>query len=81
MSGTQQDIIVTCPHCHDPVIIQQINCGIFRHGIFRHNNKQIPPHSSKQDCDIFVEHNLIFGCGKPFSVKKDTYQVEICDYI
>ena len=27
------DSIVECPHCNEPIIIEKLNCGIFRHGI------------------------------------------------
>jgi hypothetical protein len=25
--------VVICPHCNEPVIIEKINCAIFRHGV------------------------------------------------
>ena len=74
-----------CPHCNSIVEIHQneINCAIFRHGIYKHNNTQMNPHAPKEECDIAVQNNLIFGCGKPFRMVKmnDTYKLEICDYI
>lgn len=73
-------MIITCPHCRDPVWIDQLNCRIFRHGVFKHNYEQIPPHSPKTDCDRFVELNLIYGCGKPFCIDLNG-QVVTCDYI
>lgn len=80
MSSTQQ---VTCPHCNGNVIIEQINCAIFRHGVFKNNGEQINPHLSKNECDRLVESNLIYGCGKPFRVlfKNNILEAEICDYI
>ena len=77
-------IIVQCPHCGGDVIIEQLNCKIFRHGIFKKDGKQINPHASKEDCDKWLEKELIFGCGKPFRVvaqEEKTYKAEICDYI
>lgn len=81
-------IIITCPHCSDTVIIEQLNCCIFRHGVFKENNIQIPPHATKLECDNFISNNLIFGCGKPFEILKDSannsdfnkMKVIICDY-
>ena len=26
------EIIVFCPHCQDPIVIEKLNCCIFRHG-------------------------------------------------
>lgn len=71
--------VVICPHCHEDVIIEEINCAIFRHGIFKHNYEQIPPHSPKELCDQWVEQGLIYGCGKPFRLEG---QIAVeCDYI
>lgn len=61
---------VQCPHCKDWIWIEQINCGIFRHAVFKHNLQQIPPHSSEQDCLNFIQQDMIYGCGKPFQIVK-----------
>ena len=76
-------ISVKCPHCNSPVIIQKINCGIFRHGIIIKTGKQIKPHSNKTICDFLSKNNLIYGCGKPFRIINNTHNYEaiICDYI
>jgi hypothetical protein len=75
--------ILKCPHCNEYVVIQEINCAIFRHGILKNNGLQIDPHSSKELCDYYVRENKIYGCGKPFRIiiVNDQYQTEICDYI
>lgn len=77
------NIIVICPHCLVPILIEQLNCCIFRHGTFIKTGQQIPPHSSKIDCDKYINHNLIYGCGNPFKIiKKNTeYYAVVCDYI
>jgi hypothetical protein len=69
----------TCPHCKGTVIIEQVNCSIFRHGVFKRSGKQIPPHAPKEDCDNWAKNNDIYGCGKPFKLV-DGKAVE-CDYI
>ena len=75
--------ILQCPHCEDYIIIEKINCGIFRHGVLIQNGKQIEPHAPKEICDHYIKHNLIYGCGKPFKIimKNNSYETEICDYI
>ncbi len=77
------EIIVICPHCNIPVIIEKLNCRIFRHGIIIQTGKQINPHASKKECDEYVSQQLIYGCGKPFKILKqnDEYKAFICDYI
>lgn len=77
--------IFYCPHCAEPFLVYhvEINCSIFRHGAFRHNDQQISPHASKEECDRLFSEGLIYGCGKPFRIIKrdDDYIVEVCDYI
>jgi hypothetical protein len=83
MSTENLNLIVLCPHCNDPILIDQLNCKIFRHGVLKNNSEQINPHSSKIECDNYVNNDLIYGCGKPFKIIElnNEYKVEICDYI
>ena len=76
-------IIIKCPHCSRGVIIDktEINCGIFRHGVWRGSGDPINPHAPKEECEDLVSKGLIYGCGKPFQVNKETFDVSICDYI
>lgn len=76
-------IVIRCPHCDDFVEIESLNCGIFRHGAYKNNGQQVPPHSSKELCDKIYKEELIYGCGKPFSVsiQDKNVNVSICDYI
>jgi len=76
-------LIINCPNCDDYIIITEINCSIFRHGIFKDNNIQIDPHSSKDLCDYYKKNDLIYGCGKPFRLIKinENFYTEICEYI
>lgn len=61
--------IVICPHCHIPIIIEKINCGIFRHGTLKINNTQVPPHLNKEQCDYLKNNDLVYGCCKPFKLE------------
>jgi hypothetical protein len=74
---------IKCPHCDEYVIIEQINCAIFRHGVYKCNLVQINPHLPKNDCDLLKQNDLIYGCGKPFciEIKDGKYVALICDYI
>jgi hypothetical protein len=74
---------VKCPHCEEYIIIEQINCAIFRHGILKSNLIQIDPHLSKFYCDKFKEQDLIYGCGKPFKIvlENNEWIAIECDYI
>jgi hypothetical protein len=50
---------VECPHCRCMVIIEQINCAIFRHGIYKSTGVQMNPHESKELCDTtFLNKNI-----------------------
>jgi hypothetical protein len=74
---------VKCPHCDDYIIIEQINCAIFRHGVLKSNLTQINPHLAKSECDRLKESDLIYGCGKPFKVifSNNEWCGIICEYI
>ncbi len=71
--------IINCPHCNMYIIIEQLNCGIFRCGIYKDTYKQIDPHLPKVFCDKLVLDNKIYGCGKPFQIKNNI--VTVCGYI
>ena len=79
----EEQPIVQCPHCKRFIIVEKINCAIFRHGYFKNNNNQIDPHASKELCDYYIRENLIYGCGKPFKLIINNNKLEsvICDYI
>lgn len=75
-------IIVNCPHCNCLILIykNQINCGIFRHGVIKHNFENINPHLDKSQCDELILSNKIYGCGKPFRIV-NSESAQICEYI
>lgn len=72
-------LILECPNCKLLVIIEQLNCKIFRHGVYKDSWQNINPHMSKEDCDKLVNLNLIYGCGKPFRIEEN--MAYICDYL
>ena len=82
-----ENILVKCVHCEDLIIINKkdFNCKIFRHGVYKSNNKQIDPHFCKEECDRLFNEGLIYGCGKPFRLiidkKEDKFGTEKADYI
>jgi hypothetical protein len=81
---TEADSEVVCPHCQCMIIIESVNCGIFRHGVVKATGEQIPPHASKEICDDLAQRNAIYGCGKPFrivSTTSGTLVAEVCEYI
>jgi len=75
--------IIICPHCDAPILIEKLNCGIFRHGIIKKTGKQVDPHASKDLCDNLITQDMIYGCGKPFQIveKEGSFVVTICEYI
>jgi len=79
------DIELKCPHCSEYFIvsINEINCGIFRHAVYKSNLLPIPPHENKINCDKLITDNMVYGCAKPFKIIKNNnlYIAEICDYI
>ena len=76
-------MIINCPHCNHYIEILELNCGIFRCGVFKDTLQPINPHMAKTECDSLVINNTIFGCSKPFQIKlvNNIFVIEICDYI
>jgi hypothetical protein len=72
-------MIVQCPHCFQYIVIDELNCGIFRCGIKKDNFEQIPSHASKEECEYLKHNDLIYGCGKPFRIIAD--EIVKCSYI
>lgn len=58
--------IITCPNCYIPILIEAINCKVFRCGMFRINGEPINPHANKNECEYYINNNIIYGCGSPF---------------
>ena len=75
------NIIVKCPYCNDSILIEQLNCCIFRHGVLKSNGKQINPHATKELCEFYVKNKLINGCGKPFIIQFNENLEDINSYI
>jgi hypothetical protein len=77
------DNIIECPHCKAFIIIKELNCKIFRHGIYKNNYEQVNPHAPKDVCDELVNNELVYGCCKPFQIIEENgkYNAVICDYI
>ena len=46
---------------------------------FETNGEQINPHLNKNICVDLTADNLIYGCGKPFSIYANNKAL-ICDY-
>jgi hypothetical protein len=70
-----------CPGCQIDIVVEKndLNCKVFRCGVYRTTGQPIAPHLSKDLCDALREKKLIYGCGRPFIFKHE--YVEISDYI
>jgi hypothetical protein len=87
MSPPIELININCPHpdCGLLVVIdpREINCAIFRHGVYKKTGRQMSPHAPKPYCDQVFAQGLIYGCGKPFKLLKLDGKIVavVCDYI
>lgn len=77
------DFLICCPTCNQIIMVEKINCGIFRHGQYVNSGKQLDPHASKPECELLIQQQMIYGCGKPFQVLFENGEIKIqkCDYI
>ena len=79
-----EEPIFECPHCEEPVLIEKINCGIFRHAILKTTGEQVDPHLNEEECKKLIQNKLIYGCCKPFQIIQtceNILKIQICDYI
>jgi len=76
-------IVEKCPHCLQYITVdpREINCGVFRHGVYRSNFQQMDPHAQKKICDDLYANNQIYGCGRPLRFVQATGKFDVCDYI
>ena len=85
MSNDSAFHLFVCPHCQGSILVLhgELNCRIFRHGVYRATSEPIPPHSIKAECDRLVQENLIEGCGKPFRIVESPSGLVAgaCEYI
>jgi hypothetical protein len=54
-----ENIVVVCPYCQESVLIEKLNCCIFRHGVIKQTGKQMDPHLCKEKCDHLFTPFLI----------------------
>ena len=75
--------VYKCPHCGIQCItaINEVNCKIFRCGIFKETYNQINPHATKPECDAYVLQNRIYGCAKPYIIDINNMLIFPCDYV
>lgn len=80
-------LIFECPNCDTQIQVfkNETNCNIFRHGVYKNTYEQIPPHTSKIDCEELLKNDKVFGCCCPFYFCKEPNindsKIIICDYI
>ena len=79
-------LIYECPNCElfIETRMEDVCCGIFRHGVFKCNYQQIPPHADEQSIKHIKDNDQIYGCGLPYQITKDKddiFQANKCGYI
>jgi hypothetical protein len=69
-----------CPHCGGGIEVADMQCRVFRHCVLKNEGILVNPHASKEELDILLEQDLIYGCGKPFRIDQNGVPV-VCEYI
>ena len=84
--------VLECPHCGGGIVIDQMNCSIFRHGAASVDPRgrvddQIAPHASRQASAAKLGHYVTpggerqsYGCGKPYRMDRATGKLVKCDW-
>jgi len=78
--NSEVPFIITCPHCEGSVLIEQINCRIFRHAVYKTTGEQMDPHTSKEVCEKARMDGVIYGCARPFLLDASGCAI-VCEYI
>jgi len=60
--------IFECPQCAELLTVERkdVNCRVFRHGVYKSTLQAIDPHTPKDECERLMSEGRIYGCGKPF---------------
>jgi hypothetical protein len=69
----------SCPHCGIYIEVIEMNCKIFRCGIYKKDGTQINSHLSKEECEKLGD--TIWGCGGAFCYDEEKKIMVKCDYI
>jgi hypothetical protein len=71
-----------CPHCDlwTEVPEKDLNCKIFRHGVYKSNFHPINPHASQEE--IARIKDTILGCGGPHQIycEDGKWKVKPCSW-
>ena len=59
---------MACPNCGASIVIESVNCGIFRCGVYKLSKQPIDPHAAKPTVDRLLKEKSIWGCGQPFQL-------------
>ena len=79
----ESSYLFDCPHCNGTIEVKknEINCCIFRHGIFKSTGQPVNPHMPKAQCERLVINDIVYGCCKPFQFFPNEKMIKPCDYI
>ena len=77
----EKTIRFECPRCKVQIEVKEndINCKIFRCGVFKSNFLPIYPHLSLIECEKLIEQDKIYGCGASLELVDKNIVVK-CDY-
>ena len=80
-----QFYIFQCPQCQDFIMVKdnELNCRIFRHGVYKDTFQPINPHAPQSLCQQLLVADQIYGCGRPFQIVDRQGQLysQCCPYI
>jgi hypothetical protein len=72
--GKESLIMFTCPYeeCQGTITVapNQINCGVFRHGVYKATGRPVGAHLSQDKCLELVRQGKVYGCVQPFRIRK-----------
>jgi hypothetical protein len=69
--------VLECPHCKDYIIIEKINCAIFRHGVFINNNEQINEYNYQKLLSIRLPKDRFWPYTNSFQLMQISWLVSL----
>jgi hypothetical protein len=81
--GNERLIMFTCPYeeCQGTITVapNQVNCGVFRHGVYKATGRPIGAHLSKSKCLELIHQQKVYGCAQPFRIRKILKEVSVVE--
>ena len=73
---------IECPWCYELIYIEKVKCALFLHAFNTKTNRNMGPHTKRENIEKVRTDNLLKGCGGRFKLimKNNTITPQACSY-